>query len=373
MQKYFPIIIILISITFFIYGVSVVNYEIFPYDLLKEIKILLTIPNENSQRVVSQFDINSLIKIENSDDITDKRNTLINLVWNTNLLPSSYDQLEIQTNYYDDRYDDLPSLSHIDKFIINMEYDVNSIAYLFHSSSKNNNLVIYHQGHDGDFLKGKDTIEKLLSNGYDVLAFSMPLYGLNNNPEITLENIGVIRLTHHNQLYYLDSDEFSSLVFFLHPILLSLNYVESNYDYNSFSFVGISGGGWTAILYSAIDERVTQTFSVAGTYPIFLRTESQDFGDYEQTLPKLYSSVNYLELYILGSYGENRKLIQIFNEFDPCCFAGDSFTIYESIIENKITQLQLGHFDVLLDSSHTEHKISDYALAQILSSLNSMT
>ena len=370
MQKHFPIIIILVSITFFIYGVSVGNYEIFPYDLLKEIKILSNISNENYQRTIPQFDINSLVKIENSDDIINKRNTLINLIWNTDSLPSSYDQLEIQTNYHDNRYDDLSNLSHIDKFITIMEYDVNSISYLFHSSSKNNNLVIYHQGHDGDFLKGKDTIEKLLSNGYDVLAFSMPLYGLNNNPEVTLENIGVLKLAHHNQFHYLDNEKFSSLVYFLEPILISLNYIESHYDYDSFSFVGISGGGWTAILYSAIDERILQTYSVAGTYPIFLRTESQDYGDYEQTLPKLYSSVNYLELYILGSYGENRKLIQIFNEFDPCCFDGESYTLYEPIISKKIDNLNSGDFEIILDSTHNEHKISNFAINEILKSIN---
>ncbi len=80
--------------------------------------------------------------------------------------------------------------------------------------------------------------------------------------------------------------------------------------YGKIYMIGISGGGWVTTLCSAIDTRIYRSYPypVAGTPPIYIRAESaRDWGDYEQTLPALYENVNYLELYILGSYSDGRK------------------------------------------------------------------
>lgn len=72
--------------------------------------------------------------------------------------------------------------------------------------------------------------------------------------------------------------------------------------------MGLSGGGWTTVLYAALDPRIMRSYPVAGSWPIYLRFASpRDWGDYEETIPELYKTVNYLEMYILGSYGEGRK------------------------------------------------------------------
>ena len=84
-----------------------------------------------------------------------------------------------------------------------MEYDVNSISYLFVPESSNNKLVIYHQGHGGDFYKGKDVIQFFLDEGFTVLAFSMPLLGMNNQPVVEVPNIGTIKLTSHEHLRFI--------------------------------------------------------------------------------------------------------------------------------------------------------------------------
>mgnify|MGYP001437335952 CR=1 FL=1 len=42
------------------------------------------------------------------------------------------------------------------------------------------------------------------------------------------------------------------------------------------------------IIISAIDDRVNESYSVAGSFPIWLRSDSRDFGDYEQTIPEFY-------------------------------------------------------------------------------------
>ena len=62
-----------------------------------------------------------------------------------------------------------------------MEFGARSIIYLFHPRSSNGQLLIYHQGHGGDFFRGVDTIRFFLRHGYAVAAFAMPLLGMNGN------------------------------------------------------------------------------------------------------------------------------------------------------------------------------------------------
>lgn len=372
-MKKFIITLLSVAFVMFLYGIAVGHYEVFPYMILKESQIFFEKSNDVSKNKFSDFNINSIIDIKNENDIIQKRNELINFIWKQNNLPKTYANLKSTSNFSDSNYNDLSNFSHLNKYEIVMEYGINSVVYHFHAESKNGNLVIYHEGHGGDFIKGKYVINELLSEGFDVLAFSMPLHGKNNNPEIFIENIGKIHLKTHDQLSYLDNENFSSLKLFVEPILVSLNFLDEEYTYNSYSFIGLSGGGWTGILFSSIDDRISQTFSVAGSLPIFLRTESRDFGDYEQTLPQLYSKVNYLELYILDSVGEERKLVQIFNEFDPCCFSGNSFVIYENVVRDIVRSFENGDFQIILDSSHNEHKISEFALEKIIYSLHELS
>ena len=48
----------------------------------------------------------------------------------------------------------------------------------------------------------------------------------------------------------------------------------------------------------------------------------------------------------MASYGSDRGLLQIFNEFDPCCFSGTEYVSYENIIKNKISDLNSGIFEI---------------------------
>ena len=135
--------------------------------------------------------------------------------------------------------------------------------------------------------------------------------------------------------------------------------------------IGISGGGWTTIVYSAIDDRVSESFSVAGSYPFFLRSEIRNLGDYEQTDLGLYSQVNYLELYVLGASGNDRFQMQIFNEYDPCCFSGTTYKTFDKLIQEKIEKVGTGTFETYLDKSQTKHIISQKSLELITERLNS--
>ena len=133
---------------------------------------------------------------------------------------------------------------------------------------------------------------------------------------------------------------------------------------------GISGGGWTTVLYSALDPRIEKSYPVAGSVPMYLRFNNlKNMGDYEQMLPELYGITSYLDLYIMASYGEKREQLQIFNQYDPCCFSGTGYTTYENHVKNSINKLGKGDFQVFLDMNNEKHSISEESLTLILNNM----
>jgi len=342
----------------FISGIIVSTYEIFPHPILKFIEHAFT---NDTDVLYYQNDVNSLIHINNESSITKTRNDLIEFIWKQSMLPKNFPE-HIENNIIDERYNDLQNLESIDKLVINMNYDIDSVSYLFNPKNSTNELIIYHQGHKGDFIQGKETIQYFLDNNYSVLTFSMPLLGMNNQPIIEHSQFGKIKIQSHNQLELLENENFSPIRLFFEPVIASLNYIEYQYDFNYIHMVGISGGGWTTTLIAALDDRIDNSFSVAGSYPMFLRGDPKNFGDYEQHHLELYQLANYLDLYVMASYGENRKFVQIFNKSDPCCFDGDAFLEYEKQVQETVYGLGKGSFEIYLDETHAEHIISNNAL-----------
>ena len=372
MNKILGVIIVIALVASFSYGISVGTYKIFPYEYLNSFKDNIEL-NEEISKNSNVYNFESRIDIQDKSDIQKIRDKLIFYIWNSPpsiIFPTDNSSKTLPTivekNIIDTRFSSLENLKEIDKFSIEMENNVNSIVYLLHAENNNNELIIYHQGHDGGFIDGKSTIDYFLKNGYSVMAFSMPLVGMNNQPTIDIENVGLIKFFDHDQFRFLESENFSPLSYFFTPINHSLNYLDLNYNFKNYHMVGISGGGWTTTIYPALDTRISKSFAVSGSLPIPLRINSQDIGDYEQIQPELYNIANYSEFYIMSSYGENRTFNQIFNKYDPCCFSGSLFNEYESKISNIVSKLNLGDFNVYLDDTHKEHKISEYAHELIL-------
>ena len=318
-------------------------------------------------------DVGSLIKIDNKSDIDEKKNFLMEFFWDVGTLHSIISKSslpQVESDISDSRYDDFQNLKRIDRLTVEMEYDINSISYLFIPEKSNEKLILYHQGHGGDFILGKDTIQFFLDRNFTVLASTMPLVGMNSQPIVEIDELGKIELISHEQLQLLKKNGFNPMRLFLDPIQINLTFLDKEYDFKRYSMIGVSGGGWTTVIYSAIDERISNSFSVAGSVPFYLRVNDRDMGDYEQTNPDLYQNVNYLEFYILSGYGEGRKHIQIFNKNDPCCFSGNGYETYEFIVRDKISQLGNGDFQVFVDDTHNEHKISDTALEYIIKNID---
>ena len=368
-------IIIPIIIVVFFYGVAVGLYEYFPYEGLNQTKKIIFNEGIDEHIITStsfeKFDASSIIEIETKKDLNSKRTALINYIWKDQIstkLPTN-----IEEHFIDDTFSDIKNLKRLDKITIEMEHGINSIAYFFTPYESNNKLIIYHHGHAGDFSLEKNILTSFLNNGYSVVGFNMPLIGMNNQPVIETSDFGPIKFISHNQFSLLESPKFSPIKYFVEPITLSLNYIDENYDFDSYYMVGLSGGGWITVLYSAIDERISESYSVAGSYPLHLRHETKNIGDYEQLNPNIYRISNYLELYIMSSFGDNRKLVQLFTYNDPCCFQAELYDKfpYGNVIQDKLAILgDQGKFSVFLDSSTNQHEISDYALSLILDDMS---
>ena len=366
MNKYLLVFMAISFVSIFFFGTYVGLYKIFPYDVLDSTKdVLFEQKTIQNNQFVNQADVGSLIKINNESDIDQKRDSLVEYFWDVGSFQRVKDKAqlpEVETDISDSNYEDFQNLKRIDRLTVEMEYDINSVSYLFIPEQSNEKLILYHQGHGGDFLLGKNTIQFFLDRNFTVITLSMPLLGMNNQPVVEIDGLGELKLVSHNQLRLLEANNFNPMKLFLDPIQINLNFLDKEYNFKQYSMIGLSGGGWTTVVYSAIDERISNSFSVAGSMPFYLRVDGRDMGDYEQTNIELYKNVNYLELYVLSTYGDGRKHIQIFNKNDPCCFSGNGYDTYEFVIKDKISQLGKGNFQIFVDDTHNQHKISDHVL-----------
>jgi cephalosporin-C deacetylase-like acetyl esterase len=59
----------------------------------------------------------------------------------------------------------------------------------------------------------------------------------------------------------------------MEPVAAFINYAVKKSSPAEIVMTGISGGGWTTQLYSALDDRIKYSFPVAGSYPFFLRSK----------------------------------------------------------------------------------------------------
>lgn len=360
-----------------LYGMLVMEFRIPPYHFVKAMYNLVVAPKELQGEYFKpsegcfETNVADLISIKQPQDAERLRGALTALLWGESGFPSSLPSM-ILKDFKDFRYDNIPSLSRIDKISIKMEFGLESNIYHFIPKTPNNRIILYHEGHGGDFYAGKKQISEFLSKGYSVAAFCMPLLGLNNQPTVYLSRQGNLKIRTHDHMKFLQPKTGHPIKYFIEPVLIALNYFENNFNYSDVSMVGISGGGWTTTLAAALDTRIQKSFPVAGSYPIYLRSTFEgDWGDYEQTTPEVYKTVNYLELYILGSYGFDRKQLQVINQYDSCCFSGTKWRTYEGIVREHVHELGAGEFDLFLDSSHKGHVISEATMKRILDELGS--
>jgi hypothetical protein len=307
-----------------------------------------------------QTDVRALIRAVTPADADRIRGELIAYIWKAPVLPDALP--EVQTNVTNPFTDlpDPPNVARIDQLTVSMDGFV-SRMFLFVPAHGRRKLVIFQQGHANDLAStnGDETVRYFLERRYAVLVVHMPLYGLNTGP---FPGGGI-----HDPMFTLESPTLSPFKYFLEPIVRAVNYARQVLRYRDVHMIGISGGGWTTTLSAALDPRIRVSFPVAGTLPLYLRRDDVgcpggELGDLEQHHPVLYSMVDYLDLYLLGTYGSRRGQLQVLNQYDSCCFWGVRYLTYRDIVKDAAADLGRGKYDVFLDSSHFSHLISRHAL-----------
>ena len=352
---------------------QIIPVSAFSYDEKMESEILSKFEAKiNVDMSGLDFDIASIIDIKKPEDIISKRTAVINVLWGDEGFPFNKLPDSVITAIRDTDFVNLNNLKQIDKLSIEMDAGFNSVVYHFIPEKANGSALIYHQGHGGKFNIGINTIRAFLDKGYNVFALSMPLLGMNRKPVVDTRRFGKLLIHAHNQMMLVAPQPGHPVKYFMEPVAVVVNYAQK-FNFNRLIMAGLSGGGWTTTLYSAIDPRIDISYPVAGTLPHYLRARdfggSGSIGDYEQSAVEIYRAANYLELYIMAAYGSDRRQLQILNEFDSCCFRGTGYETYLEIVKERLKVIGAGHFDVFLDSTHRKHQISPAALQAIFNDL----
>ncbi|MFU0504107.1 hypothetical protein [Pseudaminobacter sp. NGMCC 1.201702] len=185
-------------------------------------------------------------------------------------------------------------------------------------------LFLYLSGHGEGVDQPKPDAFVLMRSalllGCDLLHLSMPMSG-DNAADRPPQKFG--SKLPHNWLGTFETDNFSSLRWFVEPAVLSLNWATSRTGYDQIIAAGRSGGGWTAGLLGALDPRIDATLVFMGSMPTKAKgVRTDDVGDWEQHGSRLYDIVDYGDLYLMSALGEGRRATYFWNKFDTCCFKG---------------------------------------------------
>ncbi|SDH08006.1 hypothetical protein [Nonomuraea jiangxiensis] len=326
-------------------------------------------------------DIEPLIGMNTTEDIEARRAFLAGYVWKGAGRPTTLPAVE-QGVAAPEELKDITGVRRIDLLTVRLRYQVTAKVYdLLPRKPWNHRLALYHNGHGEPPESMIRTAQALLDRGYRVMAYAMPFHHWNAQGIEDPDHPGtMLPPPSHRELASWERPEFSTLTFFLEPLTVTLNYAEQTYRPRSVEMIGLSGGGWTTTVYSALDPRVTRSYPVAGSLPFFLRAASPKpgptIGDFEQTkesFPGFYaaSSDDFLDMYVMASIGENRGQLQILNRFDKCCFNGVSHRVYQTPVRDRVRLMaggrpERGRWDLLEDATHDDHTISPYALSVIL-------
>jgi hypothetical protein len=322
------------------------------------------------------------IKIHSPAEVKAKRVEIIKAIWGTNILPGRIDVL-VTPNVKSPL---TPSslLSRVDRIEIPVSASqgqnvapLKDLAYLFIPIRSNNRLVLLNPGHSCTLKNSPETnyrieqtINGLLQAGFEVLAVFMPHV---SESGCNLDHCSVI----NTGLGQGDHPATWGLRFFLEPEIVCMNYLLKQNNYQNISMVGLSGGGWTTNLLAAIDDRIKLSFSVAGSMPIYYRSDPS-MGDIEQFLPELYRDIaGYPDLYVLGAYGKGRKQVQILNRNDNCCFGQKQhdpdrnydldLKTFETDVKEKLKSIGAeGHYYLVIDETAPNHQISEFALNKVI-------
>lgn len=332
------------------------------------------------------------IRFDSAAEANAKRDQLTSFIWNGSLpatLPSISENVALPSQAIG--INPL-NVARVDRLNINVSnWNFQQLSYLIHPTNTSNaeRVVIVHQGHANTLEAGVGTTANhLLQNGFTVAVMEMPLFGWNTDTTASIPGRGTLNYANHDQMIFntAQNNDGRGFRLFLEPVVQTVNHIfASTPGLVDVGMVGLSGGGWTTSLMSAIDPRIKLSAPVAGSAPLYHRNvDPSSVGDPEQYYLPLFREdiaangtgggvATWLEIYALGGYGQDRRQIQVTNEFDNCCFPGTFPNSYKSIVSAKVDSLGAGQWEHFLDSTHHSHQISNHVIQNVINPLFGIT
>ena len=167
----------------------------------------------------------------------------------------------------------------------------------------------------------------------------------------------------HARYESIDTGRGHYIKFFVDPIIEPLRLISQQIQLDDIVYVGLSGGGWTGIVASAMPElnRINQVILVAGFLPSSLRLlDYRDVGDAEQFTSRFYKHYPYYKLVDMAASIPGRRIHLIYNTNDPCCFGGEGARAFAAQLSGKYSNV-----DVILRAADT-HDFDPDQLAQLI-------
>jgi hypothetical protein len=310
---------------------------------------------------------NPFIRAGVYDSVTDLRAALIAEVFSGNGLPAtSVNSITTGVSNPLPSTNTSVNLARVDRLTIQMSNYAGSTVdtvqpYMFIPTTANGKLAIITAGHGAGSTYyaiggGRDEIfRRLTDEGYTVVGNFMPFVTTApNETHATTENV----VDRTSTLNYLK--------FFVEPAVRIVNQFST---FSKYFIGGVSGGGWTADLVMAIDDRFAGGANACGSMPLFYSdTGWNGFRDWEQLLPlTTASAVDYQDLYVMNATG-TRRYLQANNTSDNCCFFDDQRVAGPSYTTQVIAATS-GNYTYNVQTSNT-HQLDKDTIANVINLWN---
>jgi hypothetical protein len=263
---------------------------------------------------------------------------------------------------------DLSNFSSIDELTF-VRLGLTHKGYHIHSSvTAVNKLLFVCMGHGvtGNTENTVDVVNAFLVLGWDVFTIAMPLNIINTNSYGYASGT-----TGHTQMgAALDSSSFSSMGLFFFDKIQAMNYIKANYSYSEIDATGASGGGFTTILWKALDSRINKIAPRAGLairsyYPqgytgLDYECGGTRYTNYNTTSQcwALYNEIDSMSHILLAASSGKVSLVHNPYGFDINFFMGFSIT------ENRLSVLASslgGAYKQVINNSASETLDQFYA------------
>lgn len=323
---------------------------------------------------LQQTDAASLIRPGVIADPALTRSRIIDVIWDEDGYPSDISPDKVEIDIKDGFLGELPRGTTVTKLYFELGLGLRSRPYLARAANGNNRLVIYHHGFGDPIDRAAPFLRALLESGFDVLALNALGSGgttaiVRSDQDAILEHVrkpgGLSNVFH--QMSHFDRP----FRYHMNQIIGALAYAQDRHTYDSVDIAGFSMGAFLTVLSAAVIPEIERSYPIAGVYPNYMRRGQEVMPDGAPSYEPLRDVANQLELFVLGASGPQRNQLQIFNRYDRCCFNGIRSDLYKLPVQNALAETgNAGHFDIRIDETHADHKISRFAIEAILNDLN---